>query len=580
MRIECVERLQRSVLASCARAKRNGRARRVEDKLGAVGGDGENVAHARPRGIARGSQADVLARLLNSAKLFHTPDERCFAAVYVNGHRRVLEIGGIGFRDLLLHRYYQATGTVPNAEAVKGATRLFAAQARFDGEEHQAHVRVAHQDGCIYLDLADAQSRCVEVRPGGWNIVSEPPVYFLHPPGMLPLPVPVRGSSVQELYSLLNLPSERDFVLVTAWLLGTLMPCRAHPILLIRGSHGSCKTQTTAFLKSLVDPSSCFYRALPKNPEDLQIAAMNAHVLAFDNISSVPDWLSDALCRLATGSGYGTRQRYTDRGEVLFDAVRPVILNGIPNFVEREDLADRCLGIELRPPDGRLRTTDDLFAEFEEARPRILGALLDLVAHGLQCRPHIRTDWLPRMADFAAHAMACETALWPSGTFKQAFLYNQQAIIDSAIDADPVATAICRLMRSRTMRTMRTLNSKHLCGYWSGTASALMTALRTVLDDAGETGGTTWPKTAHALSNRVHRAELFLRKTGIHIEYTREGHDRTRLIHITAPLPPNPRAPSVQPGLSEPFEEEVSFEEAERIMCGKGSESKTVADAS
>jgi hypothetical protein len=297
---------------------------------------------------------------------------------------------------------------------------------------------------------------------------------------------------------------------------------------------------------------------VPRNSEDLHIAAMNAHILAFDNISSVPEWLSDGLCRLATGSGYGTRQRYTDRGEVLFEVVCPLILNGIPNFIEREDLADRCLVIELRPPEHRLRTLGDLLAEFEQAHPRILGALLDAVAHGLQSRPHTETEWLPRMADFARNAMACETTLWPSGAFKKAFLQNQQEIVDSSIDADPVATAICRLMRSRTMRTVRTLNSEHPLHYWSGTASELMTALRTVLDDDGESRGTDWPKTAHAVSNRVHRAELFLRKAGIYIEYTREGHDRTRLIHITSHLSPVPS--SSQSRLRDPVEEEVTFE--------------------
>jgi hypothetical protein len=186
------------------------------------------------------------------------------------------------------------------------------------------------------------------------------------------------------------------------------------------------------------------------------------------------------------------------------------------------------------------------------------------------------------MADFAAHAMACETALWPSGAFKKAFLQNQQEIVDSSIDADPVATAICRLMRSRTTRTtrtVRTLNAKHPRRYWSGTASALLTALKTVLDDAGELRGANWPKTAHALSNRVHRAELFLRKTGIHIEYTREGHDRTRLIHITAACPPTPRAPSARSALPEPEEEEVT-KEANPIPCSGPSESTTVTDAS
>jgi hypothetical protein len=71
---------------------------------------------------------------------------------------------------------------------------------------------------------------------------------------------------------------------------------------------------------------------LPREDGDLFIAASNGHVLAFDNVSGLPGWISDALCRLATGGGFAVRQLYTDHDEVLFDAARSVILNGIENL--------------------------------------------------------------------------------------------------------------------------------------------------------------------------------------------------------------------------------------------------------
>jgi hypothetical protein len=54
----------------------------------------------------------------------------------------------------------------------------------------------------------------------------------------------------------------------------------------------------------------------------------------------LPAWISDTLCRLATGGGFAVRQLYTDQNEVLFDAARPVILNGVEDIVTRPDLAD------------------------------------------------------------------------------------------------------------------------------------------------------------------------------------------------------------------------------------------------
>ncbi len=111
-------------------------------------------------------------------------------------------------------------------------------------------------------------------------------------------------------------------------------------------------------LRSLLDPNTAPLRALPREDRDLFIAANNGHVLAFDNVSGLPAWISDTLCRLATGGGFAVRQLYTDQDEVLFDAARPVILNGIEDIVTRPDLADRAIFLTLEadprgaPPAG------------------------------------------------------------------------------------------------------------------------------------------------------------------------------------------------------------------------------------
>ena len=102
-------------------------------------------------------------------------------------------------------------------------------------------------------------------------------------------------------------------------------------------------------LRSLVDPATPAHTTRPKNERDLVISAHNSWVQAFDNLSTIPDWLSDALCRLATGGGFGTRTLYTDREEQLFYALRPVLLNGIEDLTTRPDLADRAIVLRLEP---------------------------------------------------------------------------------------------------------------------------------------------------------------------------------------------------------------------------------------
>jgi hypothetical protein len=213
------------------------------------------------------------------------------------------------------------------------------------------------------------------------------------------------------------------------------------------------------------------------------------------------------------------RQLYTDQDEVLFDVTRPVILNGIENVVTRPDLADRSLFAMLDPiPEERRRPVAELWTAFEPARPGILGALLDAVAEGLRRLPGIKLAKLPRMADFALWVTACETALWPAGTFEAAYRHNRDVAVEDVIDADPVAAAVRTLMSKRTM--------------WTGTASDLLGAL--AMETSERIIKTrTWPTTPGVLSNRLRRAATFLRKIGVTITFDRQGQVRTRTIRIT-----------------------------------------------
>jgi hypothetical protein len=98
-------------------------------------------------------------------------------------------------------------------------------------------------------------------------------------------------------------------------------------------------------------------------------------LLAFDNLSGLDNWLSDAFCRLATGSRFATKTLYTNRGDEVFDAKRSIILIGIPDLATRPDLADRALAIRLPKINDECRRSEQSFwSMFEEARPPILGA--------------------------------------------------------------------------------------------------------------------------------------------------------------------------------------------------------------
>src|SRR5262249_12384021 len=153
----------------------------------------------------------------------------------------------------------------------------------------------------------------------------------------------------------------------------------------LHGEQGAGKTTTSRGLRMLADPHSTPLRSLPKQERDLAIAAQNNWVLGLDNVSYVSPWLSDALCRVSTGAGFGTRRLYTDDDEVLISVSRPVLLNGIaPEMISRPDLLNRTLLVGLPSVEASRKTEADLEQTLEQARPHILGALLHAVSSGLR----------------------------------------------------------------------------------------------------------------------------------------------------------------------------------------------------
>ena len=85
-----------------------------------------------------------------------------------------------------------------------------------------------------------------------------------------------------------------------------------HPVLLLRGEHGTAKSSAARLLTSLIDRSASQLRTAPRNVEDWAVAAAGSWVTCLDNVSDIQHWLQDAICRAVTGDGLLRRQLYTD----------------------------------------------------------------------------------------------------------------------------------------------------------------------------------------------------------------------------------------------------------------------------
>lgn len=480
----------------------------------------------------RGGQAGnrelrALLDIANGAEVFHTPDGAGYADVMIDGHRETHPTKGRAFRQWLALSYYRAAGRAPSAGALAQVREIAEGRAQFDGPEQETFLRVGRTADAIYLDLCDASWRAVEVTSAGWRVIDSSPVRFRRRDGALALPEPAPGGSIDELRPLLNVDDD-GFALTVGWLLGALRGEGPYAVLAVSGEQGSAKSTFCKLVRNLIDPNAVPLRGLLRHDHDLHIAAYNGHVQCFDNVSKISDWLSDTLCRLATGGGFSTRELYADTDEVLFRGMRPILLNGIEDFIERPDLADRSIALLLPSiAEAERRTEADMMRAYEAARPRVLGALLDALSRGLRDLPITRLDAMPRMADFALWVAACEGALWEPGTFGAAYAENRGSGQADLVEADAVASAIMRLMNDPGHHEKgRAVPGR---SEWCGTRAELLFELNMQVDDTAYRDP-RWPRTPKAIGDRVRRMAAGLRRLGIEPIFPKRSHGTNRVI--------------------------------------------------
>jgi hypothetical protein len=475
----------------------------------------------KPTG-SKPSQATLLVQLARDLELFHTCDCSTFATMVVNGHKETWALRTRGFRSWLARRFYERHAKAPHSQAVLSALNVLEGRALYEGLEIPVHVRVAGAADSIHVDLGNLAWEAVEVTASGWRVVRDPPVRFRRTAGMAALPCPVLGGSLDLLRPFVNVASDGDWTLFLAWLVQALRPHGPYPVLAIYGEQGSAKSTASRVARALVDPGTLLLRSAPKDVRDLMVAAKGNWCLVYDNLSRLPAWFSDAMCRLATGGGFGTRQLYTDEDEVLFTAQRPVIINGIEELATRSDLLDRAIPLTLPViQEADRRTEREFWEAFEGIRPQVLGALLTAVTTAMRNEPTVALAGHPRMADFAEWGVAAEAALGArAGGFLDAYAANRAEAHDLTLDVSPLAPAV------------RTLVAR---GEWESTASELLRELGLLTDDEirKQRG---WPKGPSALSGQLRRLAPNFRAAGIEITWRREpGGDRRRLIRIRKP---------------------------------------------
>ncbi|MBA4222751.1 MAG: hypothetical protein C0458_18640 [Methylobacterium sp.] len=457
------------------------------------------------------TDTDLLVAIGEKEAVLSQHRSKAYATVTTRRGRRTFQVLGPGCSTWLRLRFRDQYRRTPSAGAVKAAITALADLASL-ADETPVWLRSAWHEGRVYIDLGDESGCAIEISADGWRLTPFPPVLFVRSNLGLPLPRPGRDDDLDRLRGLLNIPDDATFQLIVTWCVAALMPHGPYPLITIGGEQGAGKTLLAGVLHALVDPSRLPLRALPRSERDLYIACSNTHVLAYDNISKMPDWLSDAFCKVATGGGMALRQVFSDDAEVYFSATKPIILNAIEDVVTRPDLADRAIILNL-PAIAEEKRIDpaEFAARFEECRPEVFKTLLDLMSFAMAVMPTLQVERLPRMAGFARIGIAIEGCFGAPGCFMAAYDSNRAMASSIVAESDPIVAPIRVLAATRPV--------------WRGTATELASLLETRLVPPRRLDPA-------ALGGHLRRIAPILRADGIEISFSRDGKGRDRLITV------------------------------------------------
>jgi hypothetical protein len=153
-----------------------------------------------------------------SQALFRSSDGIGFADLIIEGARQTWPVRSKQFRNEYVRFLQRECERLIDKGAVlaltlKSSLRRAAINAAIDDFELRAitspierdvRVRVAADGDALYIDIGDRDWHAVRVTAAGWNIVQSPPVRFRRTRGMLALPFPERGASIDALRRFLN----------------------------------------------------------------------------------------------------------------------------------------------------------------------------------------------------------------------------------------------------------------------------------------------------------------------------------------------------------------------------------------
>ncbi len=461
------------------------------------------------------SADNIVDALLGSGiELFHDQYKEAYLSTDGTG-KNVLKLRSRLFDEWLGHYCFDVLGEILSPDKITKITNVLIGKAKYDGDMVELNIRCAMKQGVLWYDLGQS---VVAIFDTGWTIFDDPQIMFKRLPHQKEQVRPIESEEINLILNYVNLKSEEDKLLFLVDLIAGFIPGFPHPLLILHGPQGSGKTTPLRVLKELIDPSQLQGLPPPSKYEEFLHVASKHYFMFFDNLSSMPGWLSDTLARASTGDGFSKRELYTNDDDIIYTFQRVIAINGINQVVNRSDLLDRAIILNLeRIPDDRRFEESEYWEAFNHDKPSILGAIFTVIAKALALHASIQLSSRPRMADFHRWGCAITEAMGqPKEEFIKAYQANINTQHDEAIEASPVALAIISFMKTREA--------------WEGTATELLSLLNELSDTSTHLKNAGLPRHPVWLSRDIAPLEPDLLAHGILVERLDKARPRKIII--------------------------------------------------
>jgi hypothetical protein len=481
------------------------------------------VGAKKADGDEKKNYSELIVELITSNPnivLFHDDSGEPFVRISTNGHLESWPCKAKSFKRWLAKSFYDAHKKSAPSNSMRDALSTIEGMACFGGKEFPLYNRVALIDGTLWYDLTDDKWRAVKIDAEGWQIVLNPPIVFRRYSHQRPQIEPAATGDIKNLLQFVNIASDQQKLLLLVYIVSCFIPKIPHPIPFTYGSQGSAKSVLSKIVRRLIDPSLMEVTGLPRDAGQLAQQLSHHWCLFFDNVSDLPEWLSDALCKAVTGDGFSKRELYSDDDDIIYTFQRCIGMNGINLVVSKPDLLERTIPLELeRISESKRLQESELWKRFEAERPIILAGIFTALSKAMKIQPTVSGENLPRMADFTVWGCAIAEAIgYTQQQFLDAYRANIKSQNEVVLFESHIATTVIKFMEDKLE--------------WEDTPSQLLKELTTVAEKMriNTEKEKEWPKAANVLSRKLNELKANLAEDGILV--SRGDKNKERIITL------------------------------------------------